>query len=112
MIGALKRLYADFRGFDEIGSAVPMMDGPLKPNTALDAAPVVLRLPEVDNLAAGPDGLLASQGQSLLALIPRGDVLVPEPRRVFEGPIACLAADGRGAVAVGVDGIGIQIVGG
>ena len=46
MIAALKRLYADFRGFDEIGSAVPMMDGPLKPNTALDAAPIVLRLPE------------------------------------------------------------------
>ena len=41
MMEALKRLYAGFRGFDEAGSAVPMMDGPLKPNTALDEAPVV-----------------------------------------------------------------------
>jgi hypothetical protein len=112
MIAALKRLYADFRGFDEIGSAVPMMDGPLKPNTALDAAPVVLRLPEIDNLVAGPGGLLASQGPSLLALAPSGDVLVPEQRQVFEGPIACLAADPQGAVAVGIDGIGIRVVGG
>jgi hypothetical protein len=112
MIAALKRLYADFRGFDEIGSAVPMMDGPLKPNTALDAAPVVLRLPEVDNLVATPDGLLASQGAKLLALTPRGDALVSEQRQVFEAPISCLAADGRGTIAIGLDGTGIRIRGG
>jgi hypothetical protein len=112
MIAALKRLYADFRGFDEIGSAVPMMDGPLKPNTALDAAPIVLRLPEVDNLAAAPDGLLCSQDSTLLALTPDGDALVSEQRQVFQAPIASLATDGQGAIAVGLDGVGIRIVGG
>jgi hypothetical protein len=112
MIAALKRLYADFRGFDEIGSAVPMMDGPLKPNTALDAAPIVLRMPEVDNLVVGPDGLLCSRGSALFALSPRGDALVSEQRQVFDSPISCLATDGQGAIAVGLDGIGIRIVGG
>jgi hypothetical protein len=112
MIQALKRLYSDFRGFDETGSAVPMMDGPLKPNTALDAAPVILRLPDIDNLAVETDHLLASQGPALLALTPRGDALVSEQRQVFDAPITCLAADGQGTVAVGLDGKGIRIVGG
>jgi len=111
MIAALKRLYADFRGFDEDGAAVPMMDGPLKPNTALDEAPIVLRAREIDNLTATPGGLLASQGASLLALTPRGDALVSEQRQAFDSPIACLAADG-GAIAVGLDGVGIRILGG
>src|SRR5262245_30478648 len=110
MIAALKRLYADFRGFDEDGAAVPMMDGPLKPNTALDDAPIVLRAPEIDNLTATSGGLLASQGPSLLALTPRGDALVSEQRQAFDKPIACLAADG-GAIAVGLDGVGIRILG-
>jgi hypothetical protein len=112
MIAALKRLYADFRGFDEDGAAVPMMDGPLKPNTALDEAPIVLHAPEIDNLTAAQDGLLASQGPSLLTLTPRGDALVSERRQAFEATIACLASDKQGAVAVGVDGVGIRILGG
>ena len=101
MIAALKRLYADFRGFDEDGAAVPMMDGPLKPNTALDEAPIVLRAPEIDNLTVTQDGLLASQGASLLTLTPRGDALVAAQRQVFEAPIASLTSEGRGAVASG-----------
>ncbi len=112
MIQALKRLYADFRGFDETGSAVPMMDGPLKPNTALDAAPAALRLPDVDNLIASDDGLLASQGMRLLVLTPRGDELVADQRQGFEAPITCVATDGQGAIAIGLDGRGIRILGG
>ncbi|MES1152457.1 MAG: hypothetical protein ABUL54_11210 [Dongia sp.] len=91
---------------------MPMMDGPLKPNTALDEAPIVLRAPEIDNLTVTQDGLLASQGASLLTLTPRGDALVSAQRQVFEAPIASLASDGRGAVAVGLDGVGVRILGG
>jgi len=109
---ALKRLYAGFRGFDEAGSAVPMMDGPLKPNTALDEAPVVLRLPEIDNLTATPSGLIASQGVGLLHLRTSGDVLEASEARVFPNEITCLAADAAGALAVGLDGQGIAIQGG
>ncbi|HVY98854.1 MAG TPA: hypothetical protein VHA35_05095 [Dongiaceae bacterium] len=113
MIQLLKRLYADFRGFDEVGSTVPMMDGPLKPNTALDAAPVVARVPEIDNLAATPGGLVASRGADLLALAPQsGGTLAAEVRQTLPAPIACLAADGEGALAIGLDGQGVTIRGG
>jgi hypothetical protein len=112
MMEALKRLYAGFRGFDEAGSAVPMMDGPLKPNTALDEAPVVLRLPEVDNLTATPGGLIASQGAGLLRLRTSGDVLEAAEERVFSSEVTALGADASGALAVGLDGQGIAIHGG
>jgi hypothetical protein len=112
MMEALKRLYAGFRGFDEAGSAVPMMDGPLKPNTALDAAPVVLRLPEIDNLTATPDGLIGSQGAGLLRLRIQGEAMEAVEERAFSSAITCLAADTSGALAVGLDGQGITIQGG
>ena len=44
MIAALKRAYAAFRGFDDETGSAPMMDGPLRPNALLDAAPVALSL--------------------------------------------------------------------
>ncbi|RUY75212.1 strictosidine synthase, partial [Mesorhizobium sp. M7A.F.Ca.CA.001.09.2.1] len=50
MIGAIKQAWANFRGFDLTGSTVPPMDGPLRPNSKLDAAPVLLDLADVDNL--------------------------------------------------------------
>jgi hypothetical protein len=112
MMEALKRLYAGFRGFDEAGSAVPMMDGPLKPNTALDGAPVVLRLPEIDNLTATPAGLLGSQGAGLLRLRILGDAMEAVEERAFSSAITCLAADASGALVIGLDGQGIVIQGG
>jgi hypothetical protein len=112
MMEALKRLYAGFRGFDEAGSAVPMMDGPLKPNTALDEAPVVLRLPEIDNLAATPDGLIGAQGAGLLRLRAAGDALEATEARTFSSAITCLASDAADALAIGLDGQGIAIQGG
>jgi hypothetical protein len=112
MIDALKRLSAGFRGFDEAGSAVPMMDGPLKPNTALDAAPVVLRLPEIDNLTATPFGLVCSEGAGLIRLRDTGEAFEAAKERALSGEITCLAADGSGALAIGLDGQGIVIQGG
>lgn len=112
MMESLKRLYGNFRGFDEAGSAVPMMDGPLKPNTALDTAPLALKLPEIDNLTATPGGLVGSQGARLMRLSPAGERLEPVEERVFPGDITCLAADGTGAMAVGIDGQGIVLHGG
>lgn len=109
MMEALKRLYAGFRGFDEAGSAVPMMDGPLKPNTVLDEAPVVARLPEIDNLTATPTGLIGSQRAKLLRIrMADGGT----EARDFPAPISCLAADPSGALAIGLDGQGIVIEGG
>jgi len=112
MMEALKRLYANFRGFDEAGSTVPMMDGPLKPNTALDEARVVLRLSGIDNLTATPDGLVCSEGAGLMRLRAAGDSLEAAEQRAFSSEITCLAADPSGAIAVGLDGQGITLLGG
>jgi hypothetical protein len=112
MMEALKRLYANFRGFDEAGSTVPMMDGPLKPNTALDEARVVLRLAGIDNLTATPAGLVCSQGAGLMRLRAAGDALEAAEERSFSSEITCLAADTTGALAIGLDGQGIVLEGG
>jgi hypothetical protein len=89
-----------------------MMDGPLKPNTALDEAQVVLRLPEIDNLTATPGGLIASQGAGLIRLRTTGGGLEAAEERAFSKAITCLAADTAGALAIGLDGQGIAIQGG
>jgi NHL repeat len=117
MIAALKRLYGNFRGFDLTHRAVPPMEGPLKPNTALDEAPRVLTLPDVDNLVATAGGLLCSSGAELLTLEARVSAdgapgLAIEGRRTFAAEISCLAADGEGGLAIGLDGEGIVIAGG
>ena len=117
MMQSLKRLYADFRGFDEVGSAVPMMDGPLKPNTALDQAPITLNLPEIDNLTAVTGGLACSQGRTLLRLESAMQTdglpaLKAVSERSLPADISCLATDGEKALAIGCDGQGIEIHGG
>ena len=49
--------------FTHITGSVPMMDGPLRPNARLDAAPVVFSLPDLDNLTPYKDSLLCSSGK-------------------------------------------------
>lgn len=113
MIGALKRLYGNFRGFDLTGSAVPPMEGALKPNAALDAAPVALRLEGVDNIAAHGEDLVCSTGNELLTLERTGPTsLSVASRRTLPAEITAIAASGNGALAVGLDGQGIVIEGG
>jgi hypothetical protein len=110
VIAILKRAYAAFRGFDDETGSVPMMDGPLRPNALLDAMPVVLTLPGVDNLSAWRDGLICSSGPDLLRLVRSKDLLTISERRAFEGPVSCLAAEPSGGLAVGVDGKGVVVV--
>jgi len=112
MIDALRRGYNAFRGVAPPERIVPAMDGPLRPNTLLDEAPVVLDLAGVDNLVATADGVLLTSGRDLLALDGTGDAATARPLRSFEHPVSCLAADGAGGLAVGQDGRGVLIVGG
>jgi len=118
MIAALKRAYANFRGFDVERRAVPPMEGPLKPNTALDDAAVALTLPGVDNLVSTPDGLVCSTGRELITLELRADPSRTLPglaiagRETLAGAISAIASDGRGALAIGIDGEGVVIRGG
>jgi hypothetical protein len=112
MIAAVKRAWANFRGFDLTGSSVPPMDGPLRPNEKLDAMPVVASLDDVDNLTAGADGaILCSVGRELLTLSAGDRADTPRQiasRRVLGGEITSIAAGGD-RLAVAVEGEGIWI---
>jgi hypothetical protein len=97
MIAALKRAYAAFRGFDDGTGSVPMMDGPLRPNASLDAAPVALSLPDVDNLTRYRGDLVCSSGQELLRFLPEtGDLRISD-RRAFDQALS-LSPRGPGTV--------------
>ena len=93
MIAALKRAYAAFRGFDDETGSAPMMDGPLRPNALLDAAPVALSLADVDNLTQHRGALLCSSGSQVLRLTPQGSSLDCERRPRFR--TACDLCRGR-----------------
>lgn len=115
MIQALRRAYYNFRGFDEVGSTVPMMDGPLKPNTRLDTAPVLLALPGVDCLLATRRALLCASGAELLTLRLEPDgqrALAITSRETLSSAITCLTWDGDEAMAIGLDGQGVLLRGG
>lgn len=115
MIDVLRRAYAAFRGFDERGSTVPMMDGPLLANALLDAAPVVLDLPGADCVLATSSGVVCAGGSDLLSLRPHpGDqrTFVVAARRRQRAAISCLAPDGGAGIAIGLDGHGILLEGG
>src|SRR5262249_14441341 len=81
------------------------MDGPLKPNQLLEAAGRVLTAPDIDNLAATPEGMLYTSGNTLVG-IPGGEVAR------FASVISCLAVDAVGAMAIGFEDGGIEVRGG
>lgn len=113
VIAALKRAYANFRGFDIDGSTVPPMDGPLRPNAALDAAKKVLALADIDNLVTGPSGIFCSVGSELFALRTQSDAGYEAVAiRKFDKPISALASGGEGGLAIALDGKGFIIQGG
>jgi hypothetical protein len=110
MITALKRAYAAFRGFDDETGSVPMMDGPLRPNALLDAAPVALTLPGVDNLTLHNGALVCSSGAEVLQLTPTAGALAISNRRTFEAAVGFVAAGPGEALAIGLDGRGALIL--
>jgi hypothetical protein len=105
VIGALRRTVDNFLGRGEAAVTVPVMDGPLKPNQLLESAGRVLTVPDLDNLAATPDGMVFTSGDTL-SRIPGGEIAR------FPSIISCLAADAGGALALGFEDGGVAIRGG
>ena len=110
MIAALKRAYAAFRGFDDETGSAPMMDGPLRPNALLDAAPVALSLADVDNLTQHRGALLCSSGSQVLRLTPHEGSLTASDARGFEQPVTFVAAGPSDSLAIGLDRQGVLIL--
>lgn len=114
MIGAVKRAWANFRGFDLTGSTVPPMDGPLRPNAKLDAAPLLLELADVDNLALYGKQVVCSTGNRIHVLAETagngGPVLSVAETRSVAGTVTSMAASGD-MLAVAVEREGIRLEG-
>ncbi|MBZ9674300.1 strictosidine synthase [Mesorhizobium sp. ES1-1] len=114
MIGAIERGWANFRGFDLTGSTVPPMDGPLRPNAKLDAAPVLLDIADVDNLVIWGQQVLCSVGSDIHTLAATagetGQSLSLSHSRDAGKPVTAMAALGD-MLAVAVEGEGIRLEG-
>lgn len=107
---AIRRIYDRFMGGrGEFSITVPVMDGPFKPNDYLERAPGVAAVEAADNLVAAGGRLLLSSGRQLLELVPGGK---PGLLRALEAEITCLADSPGGALAVGLTGRGVAILGG
>lgn len=80
---------------------IPPMDGALKPNTALDEAPVFLEADAPDNLCGNGEYLFFSSGGQVLGLA-AGDG-APSEVATFDSPVTALAALPGGPLAIGLD---------
>jgi hypothetical protein len=104
VIAWLRDHFDEFLGRGDAAVTVPVMDGPLKPNQLLEAATRLIEAPELDNLVATAEGLLYTTLGSLRR-VPDGEIAS------FPQTISCLAVHGD-ALAIGLEGAGLQIRGG
>lgn len=96
-------------GRGEHSITVPVMDGALKPNDRLERADAVAMIEHADNLLSLGDDLLCSSGERIVAIAADGSV---RTQVEAEGVVTCLATDGQGTLAIGLDGKGIRMRGG
>jgi hypothetical protein len=96
-------------GRGEHSITVPVLDGALKPNDRLERADSVAMVEGVDNIVALGGKTVCSSGSLLLSVGTDGAV---ETMLEAEAPVSCLAAGPGGALAIGLDGQGIRILGG
>ncbi|MDQ7246553.1 hypothetical protein [Dongia sedimenti] len=78
---------------------IPPMDGALKPNTALDDAPVALEVEAPDNLCSDGERLIFSSHHKVFAW--HGGRI--EEIQSFDAPVTALAVSSAGDLAIGLD---------
>jgi hypothetical protein len=103
----LKKFSDRFFGLGSASTTVPLMDGALHPNRALDEAEQVVDLPDVDDLAMNSDGTIIASARDQLFVIGANKV---ELLQTFDKPITALAVAENGNIAVALGGDGIQLV--
>ncbi len=96
-------------GRGRTGVTVPVMDGPFKPNRALDDAPVLARVAAIDNLASRGDVLLCTSGADLLHLRLDRDGAREIACERLAGEITSLAIGPDGTLAAGIAGLGVAL---
>lgn len=111
MIGVVRNLLDRWRGSGGYAATVPPMDGVLGPNEAIEQAPVLLEAEAPDNLVADRDRILFSDGARIMRLDRAGGAISAAEVARFDSVVTALAAR-DGTLAVGLEGGGVQIVGG
>ena len=106
MLSTLREWRDQLLGRGSAAITVPVMDGALKPNRALDEAAVVAELPGLDDVASDGQRLYASAGATLWRL--DGDT--PVESRRFDATITAIAVTARGRVAVALGGQRVQLL--
>src|SRR5262245_48454271 len=100
MLATLREWRDQLLGCGEAAITVPVMDGALKPNRALDDAAVVAELAGLDDVASNHRQLLVSAGTTLWQL----DGETPVEVRRFDAPVTALALSAQGRIAVALGG--------
>ena len=106
MSSPIQRWWDRLLGRGTAAITVPIMDGAIKPNRALDEAAVVLNLAGIDDIASDGQHLWISAGTVLYRLDGQHALQV----RSFDAPITALAADGQGRIAVALDGCEVRLL--
>ena len=112
MIALFKNAMDAWRGGGSHSVTVPPMDGALRPNQAIEEAPIVLSVAAPDNLVSDGERILFSSHASVSTLEIVGDAGTASPFAVFDQPVTALAAHAGGVVAIGLDDGRIVLRGG
>ena len=108
MIAWLTRQFAAFIGAGEAALTVPVMDGALKPNRALDDARGI-RIARPDCLVRDGDGVLCSSGNEVWAI---NASELPRLAHRFAGLVTAMCAAPGGGLAVALETGELRVVGG
>ncbi|MDB5826865.1 MAG: Strictosidine synthase, partial [Variovorax sp.] len=100
MFDAIRQFSDRLLGRGDAAITVPVMDGALKPNRALDDAEVVATLPDIDDLATDGATLFAAAG----AVLYRLEAGRPVELRRFDAAITALAVHSASLLAVALGG--------
>lgn len=107
MLATFRQLSDRFLGRGEAAITVPVMDGALKPNRALDEARVVAQLPGLNDLACDGRQLWMSAGNALYRL---DQDTTPVEQLRFDRPVTALALQGPERLAVALAGSELRIL--
>jgi hypothetical protein len=104
----LRGIFDKMLGRGDWAVTIPILDGPLLPNQALEEAETFASMPDIDNLVATELGLVASSGGRVMRFDAAGE---SETIAAFDQPVSALTG-AKGMLAIGLDGEGVVIQGG
>jgi hypothetical protein len=108
MIAPLREAFDRFLGRGKAAITVPIFDGALRPNQALERAQIVATLDGAEDLATDGRALFVAQGSAIVRLDGGERTIVAQ----WDRPVTALAAMPDGGFAVALDGRQVRISGG